>query len=91
MRRSVTSHNRAHEVISIKVEEDIDVGTQEMITVPISFPPIKAEQDGVSYVHLHPFLDTFPQYPEMPGVLCCLHLSKNYTVININFFLFHAI
>jgi hypothetical protein len=59
---SVMSSNSAHEVISIKFEEGIELDTQEeMIPVPISFPPIKAEQDGVSYVALRPFLDTFPQ------------------------------
>jgi hypothetical protein len=69
------SHNSAHEVISIKVEEHVDVDTQEeRIPLPISFPPVKAEQNGVSYLYLCPNLDTFPQYPEMLAVLCRLHL-----------------
>ena len=71
---SVMSPNSAHDV-SIKVEENIDVDTTEQkIPVPISFPPIKAEQDEVSYMSLRPFLDTTHQYPKMPAVLCCHHL-----------------
>jgi hypothetical protein len=73
---SVMSPNSAHEVISIKLKEGVDVVKQEeMIPVPISWPPIKAEQDGVSYLYLCPNLDTFLQYPEMLAVLCCLQLS----------------
>jgi hypothetical protein len=73
---SVTSPNSAHEFISIKVEEDIDVDTEEqLIPMSVSCSPIKAEQDEVSYVSLCPFLDTFPQYPEMAAVICCLHLT----------------
>jgi hypothetical protein len=87
---SVMSHNSAHEVVSIKVEEGIDVNTQEMFPVPISFPPIKAEQDEVSYMSLHPFFDAFRQYPEMPAVLCCLQPSicPKLLVMNENFVLF---
>jgi hypothetical protein len=69
---------------------DVDT-TEQMIPVPISFPPIKAEQDKVSYMSLRPFLDTLHQYPEMPAVLCCLHLSlcsNISTVVHENFFLF---
>ena len=65
---SITSPNSAHD-IGIKVEEGIVVDTTErMIPVPISFPPIKAEQDEVSYMSLHSFLDTLHQYPEMPAL-----------------------
>jgi hypothetical protein len=57
----VATHNNAHEVIFIKVEENIDVNTQEQkIPVPSSFPPLKTEQDEVSYVYLCPILGTFP-------------------------------
>jgi len=72
---SVTSPSNAHD-IRIKVEEGIDVDTTEqMIPMPISFPPVKAEQDMVSYMSVRPFSDTLHQYPELPAVLCCLHLS----------------
>jgi hypothetical protein len=65
---SVTSPSSAHD-ISIKVEEGIVVDrTERMIPMPISFPPIKAEQDEVSYVSLRSFLDTLHQYPEMPAL-----------------------
>jgi hypothetical protein len=73
---SVTSPDSAHEVISIKVEDGIDVDTEEqVIPVSILFSPLKAEQDMVSYVSLCPVLDTFTQYSVMPAVLCCLHVS----------------
>jgi hypothetical protein len=87
---SVTSPNSPHEVVSIKVEEGIDVNKQEMFPVPISFPRIKAEQDEVSYMSLHRFLDTFCQYPEMPAVLYYLQLSicPKLLVMNENFVLF---
>jgi hypothetical protein len=69
------SHNSARD-ISVKVEEGVNGDTtDQMIPVLISFPPIKAEQDEVSYMSLRPFLDTFHPYPEMPAILCCLHLS----------------
>jgi hypothetical protein len=72
----VTSPNSAHEVININVDEGINVNTYEqLIPMPISFPPIMAEQVEVSYMSLHPFLDTFLQYPEVQAVLCCLPLS----------------
>jgi hypothetical protein len=71
---SVTSPSIAYDII-IKVEEGIDVHTTEqMIPMPISFPPIKDELDEVSYTSLRPFSDTLHQYPEMPALLCCLHL-----------------
>jgi hypothetical protein len=62
------SPNSAHD-ISIKVEEGIALDTTEqMIPMPISFPPIKAEPDEVSYVSLHSFLGTLHQYTEMPAL-----------------------
>jgi hypothetical protein len=54
---SVTSYSDAHEVITIKVEEDTDVCTKVEIPEPISFPAIKSEQDEVSYMSLCPLLD----------------------------------
>ena len=69
----LTSPNSAHEVTGIKVEEDTDVPIKvEEIPEAISFPPIKAEQDEVSYLSVCILLDTFHQYPEEPAVLHCL-------------------
>jgi hypothetical protein len=87
---SITSPNSAHGAISIKVEEGIDIDTTEqMIPVPISFPPVKAEQDEVSYMSLRPFLDA-----PISRNACCpllppsLRLSNISTVMHENFFLF---
>ena len=64
---SVTSPNSAHD-ICIKVEEGIDVDTtQQMIPVPISFPPVKAEQYEVSYVSASIFRHISP----ISGNACC--------------------
>lgn len=61
---SVISSDDTHEVISIKVEEDSGVAVKvEAIPEPISFPPIKAEPDEVSYLPVFPLLDTCHQYP----------------------------
>jgi len=70
---SVTSPTSAHEVIAVKVEDEIDIRIKvEEIPEAITFPPIKAEEDEVSYVSLCVLLDTFHQYPEKPAVLHCL-------------------
>ena len=72
---SVTSPNSEHEFFGLKVEEDTDITIKvEEIPEAISFPPIKAEQDEVSYMCQCILLDTFHQYPEKPAVFHCLHL-----------------
>jgi len=67
---SVTSPTR---VIAVKVEDDT-AGHIKVEEIPeeISFPPIKTEQDEVSYKSLCILLDTFHQYPGKPAVLHCL-------------------
>jgi hypothetical protein len=71
----VTSPDSADNVIVMNYEDSTGVNTYgQLIPVPISYPPIMVPQDEVSYVSLCLFLDIFPQYPEMPAVLCCLHL-----------------
>jgi hypothetical protein len=71
----VTAPNSAHNIIVMNYEDSTGVNTYgQLIPMPISYPPIMAAQDEVSYVSLRPYLDTFPQYPEMPAVLCCHHL-----------------
>jgi hypothetical protein len=80
---SVTSPDSAHDIIIMNCEEGIGVNQLpvgvntygQLIPMPISFPAIMAAQDQVSHMSLHPFLDIFPRYSEMPTVLCCLHLS----------------
>jgi hypothetical protein len=70
-----TECNIEHEVFDLKVEEDTDVTIKvEEMPEAISFPPIKPEQDEVSYMTLCILLHTFHQYPEKPSVLHCLHL-----------------
>jgi hypothetical protein len=83
------SPDSAHEVISIKVEDGVDVGTEEQV-IPLSilFSPLKADQDKVSYMSLCPVLDSFTQYSVMPAVLCGLCLPNNSNVMNENVFLF---
>jgi hypothetical protein len=55
----ITSFDNAHEVISIKVEENPD---------HISFPEIKAEPEEVSYLSVCLLLDTCHQCP----LMCCV-------------------
>jgi hypothetical protein len=72
---SVTSYSDAHEVVTIKVEEDTDVRTKVEIPEPISFSAIKAEPQEVSYMSLCPLLDTCHKYPEMHSVFHHVHPS----------------
>jgi len=73
--QSCTMSSNSAQEVRIKVEEDTDVSVKvEEIPEDISFPPIKAEQDEVSYVSLCLLLDTFHQCPEKPAALRCLHL-----------------
>jgi hypothetical protein len=65
---SVTSYSDAHEVITIKCEEDTDVHTKVEIPEPISFPAMKCEQDEVSYISL------CHQYMKIASVFCDLCL-----------------
>jgi hypothetical protein len=61
---SITSSDDAHEVISIRVEDNSNVNIKlEEICEPISFPAIKSEPEEVSYLSECPLIDTCHQYP----------------------------
>jgi hypothetical protein len=88
---SVMAPNSAHNIIVMNYEDSTGVNNYgQLIPMPISYPPIMAAQDEVSCVSLRPCLYTFPQYPKMPAVLCCLHLLLCPTtpLVNENFFVF---
>jgi len=66
----------AYDVISIKREEDSDIDCQgEEIPIAISFPTIKCEQDGESYISVCPLLGALCRYPEMLTAIHHLHIS----------------
>jgi hypothetical protein len=66
---NITSSDNAHEVISIKVEEDTAV------TIKVEeIPAIKAEPEEVSYLSVCLLLDTCHQCPIISCVIHDLHL-----------------
>jgi hypothetical protein len=71
-----TSSDCPHEVTSIKVEQDTDMDIKvEEIPEPISFPPLKSEQDEVSYVSVcHKYTES----------LVCFFVLRVFLYLNIS-------
>jgi len=67
-----------YDIISVKREVDSDIDCHgEEISIAISFPKIKCEEDEVSYISVCPLLGALCQYPEMLTTIPHPHVSVN--------------